>query len=129
MRRALIVMNHVLSDEQIADLRENWGATEILYLPKHLKDLISQIPPDLGELKTYIKPLLDYINEILKPGDLLIIAGEPGATFLIVNYALSKKYIPIYATTRREIIEEKLDNGKVHITRTFKHVRFRKYGV
>jgi len=127
-RKALVVINHELTENQINDLKRTYGVEKIMYLPQDLKNLISQVPPELEEIKYYIRPILEYLDENLDVGDLIVLQGEPGVTYLIANYAYQSGFVPVYSTTKREVVEEKLDNGKVHITRTFKHVRFRKYG-
>ena len=128
-RKALVVMNHELTEDQINDLKRTYGVEKIMYLPQDLKNLISQVPPELEEIKYYIRPILEYLDENLDVGDLIVLQGESGVTYLIANYAYQCGFVPVYSTTKREVVEEKLDNGKVHITRTFKHVRFRRYGV
>ncbi len=41
---------------------------------------------------------------------------------------LDSGLVPVYATTRRESVEERLPDGDGRTVRRFKHVRFRRYG-
>ena len=59
-------------------------------------------------------------------GDFLIVQGEFGTTFMIVDYALKKNLIPLHAVTKRVAKEQR--NGEI-VSRqyVFEHVCFRKY--
>jgi len=56
----------------------------------------------------------------------VIIQGESGMTFLLVDYALSRNLLPVFAVTKRVAREER-DGEIVHREYTFEHVCFRKY--
>ena len=53
--------------------------------------------------------------------------GPMPKRLLSVAFAVQHKLIPVYATTRRDVVETRLPDGTVQIRRTFQHVRFRKY--
>jgi hypothetical protein len=58
----------------------------------------------------------------------VLIQGDFGATFLMVNFAFEKGLIPIHSTTEREATEELQPDGSVRLSHRFLHKRFRKYG-
>jgi hypothetical protein len=61
-----------------------------------------------------------------KDGDLVIIQGEYGSTFSLVDFALKKKLVPVFAATKRIAKEEQ--NGEIVLRHyIFEHVRFKKY--
>jgi len=56
----------------------------------------------------------------------VLIQGDFGAVYHMVNFAKELGLIPIYATTKRESIELKQGN-KIIKKSIFKHIKFRKY--
>ena len=63
-----------------------------------------------------------------KEKDFVLIQGDFGACYLMVNFALESGLVPVYSTTRREAVEEYGENGSIRITHHFRHVMFREYG-
>jgi len=68
-----------------------------------------------------------WLDENSAPGDLILVQGDFGATFLVVGWALNCSRVPIYATTARSLEEHTLDDERVVQKRIFQHVRFRGY--
>ena len=122
----LVIMSHKLSGLQIREAKEVLKVKEIKTLPSPLQETWSNIDPE-GELKTEIlKPIKAWILEESEEKDYVLVQGEFGATFYIVDYCLNIDTIPIYATTKRQV-EERVEGNKTITYRTFKHVNFRKY--
>ena len=121
-----LLFSHTLTKEQEIDAYESLGVDNIYYLPAELRDLWSQVPPHLPQVADYVQPIKNWLTKRVKKGDYLLVQGDFGAAFLIVAWAFSQKCHPLYATTKREVLESHNDD-EVHITRTFKHVRFRFY--
>ena len=67
--------------------------------------------------------------EAASAGDYVLIQGDFGACYLMVNHVLDRECIPVYATTERQAKETRLEDGRVELTHTFQHVRFRQYGM
>ncbi len=124
-----LIFNHSLTPEQETDARRSMGAEQILELPKELKPLWSQVPPDLPEIAAHVKPVQNWLLTCAKPGDYLLIQGDFGACFLLVNFAFAHGFVPIYATTGRKVTEEMQPDGSIRVTRQFRHERFRKYEI
>jgi hypothetical protein len=83
---------------------------------------------DLAKIGPVLAPLRDWLTATAHPGDFVLIQGDFGAAYLMVNFALEKGLIPIYSTTRRSVEEERLSDGSVKLVRRFRHERFRIYG-
>jgi hypothetical protein len=126
MPRMFLLFSHKLTEEQIKDAKESLKVNEFIYLPKELQELWSNIPPDIEDIGDYIKPIKDFLKKYAKPKDYVLIQGDFGATYKMVNFAIDNDLIPIYSTTKR-IAKDIYKDDKVKITRTFKHCRFRKY--
>ena len=125
MSKAFCLLNHKLTQNQINELKNKFSIKEILYPEKELSVKWSQIPA-IEELS------MDVICSVVKwlssaqENDVLIIQGEFGSTFMIVDYALKNKLIPVHAVTKR-VAKESREGETVHREYIFEHVCFRKY--
>ncbi len=126
-QRLFVLFNHTLTEEQVADARLSLGIGEIIPAPEPLAILWRQVPPELAGLTGFIKPFIAWLDREARKGDYVLVQGEFGATYLVVNHALANGLAPIYSTTKRES-KERLENNKVIFTHTFVHKVFRKYG-
>ena len=127
MKRMFLCFNHELTREQIQDAKRNLNIDEFIHLPSRLKKLWQNIPPDLLDISSYLKPIIDWLKTTTREGDLILVQGDFGATYLIVQFAFKEGLIPVYATTKREVIEKKMPDGKVEMIHQFRHVIFRRY--
>ena len=127
MKRMFLCFNHELTREQIQDAKRNLNIDEFIHLPSSLKKLWQDIPPDLLDISSYLKPIIDWLKTKTREGDLILVQGDFGATYLIVQFAFKEGLIPVYATTKREVIEKKMPDGKVEMIHQFRHVIFRRY--
>jgi hypothetical protein len=129
MDRALIFLfNHQLTADQESDARENLGVSKVVEPPEALRELWGNVPPELAELTGYLEPVKQWLMVQASSGDYLLIQGDFGATYLMVNFALENGLIPIHSTTEREATEEVHPDGSVKLSHRFFHKRFRKYG-
>lgn len=121
-----LLFNHALTPDQERDARTSWGVDTIVSLPQALQNLWSAIPPELDALDTYLAPIIEHLDREARERDLLLVQGDFGATYIVVRYALERSLVPLYATTRRESVDEVVE-GKVVKRSLFSHVRFRTY--
>jgi len=128
MPNIYLIFSHKLTPEQEKDLRQNWQVENFIALPEHLQELWSNIPPDLPELNRYLEPIKHWLKENARSGDLVLIQGDFGAVYIVVNYAFELRLIPVYATTERLIKKEVSSKGEVVLNRIFRHKIFRVYG-
>ena len=124
--KMFLLFSHNLTDDQINDARENLKVDKFIYLPKELQNIWSNIPPEIEDITDYLKPIKEFLKNNANDGDYVLIQGDFGATYNMVNYAFENNLIPIYATTKR-VVKEVIEDGKVITIREFKHCRFRKY--
>ena len=85
------------------------------------------VPPDLPEITGYLDPVKKWLGDNAAPSDYVLIQGDFGATYLMINFALDMGLIPVYSTTDREVVEKQDDDGSVSLVHRFKHRIFRKY--
>jgi hypothetical protein len=75
-----------------------------------------------------LKPVLDWISEAGRTGDYILVQGDPGGCYIVVEHALQEGLIAVYSTTIRKASEHPQPDGSVLIKREFTHKLFRKYG-
>ena len=122
-----LIFNHKLTASQEKDAKASLNINYIVELPEKLKSLWSHIPPELSEVEEYIEPIKKWLSTSAIKNDYVLIQGDFGATYLMVNFAFEIGLIPIYATTQRQAFEKTEKDGSVKVTRQFKHITFRKY--
>lgn len=128
MARLLLLFNHTLTKDQHDAATGELGITRIITPPLQLQQLWSSIPPDAEALLPLVDPLVVWLKDVAEAGDYILIQGDFGACFLMINQALHLGMVPIYSTTARQAVEMHLDDGRVQLEHTFQHVRFRQYG-
>ncbi len=126
-RSLFLIFNHQLTKIQEDDARSSLDVRLIINLPPDLEILWRQIPPDLPEIDDYLAPIKKWLTDRASESDYVLIQGDFGATFIMVNFALEKRLIPVYSTSRREAMEEQQPDGSVKLIHHFEHRMFRKY--
>lgn len=122
----LIIMSHYLSDIQVEEAKRKYNIDNFKVLPQELQEIWSNIDP-IGELDVdSLKSIICWIQKESNENDYVLIQGEFGATFYIVDYCFNIKRVPIYATSKRQV-EEKIQGEETITNRVFRHVNFRKY--
>lgn len=127
MKKIILLFSHKLSDAQKNELSNFWHVESFVYLPDELQKIWSNISPDLESLYEIVNPIKEFLKEHADEKDLVLVQGDFGACYTMVNYAKSLKLVAIYATTKRDVIEEIVD-GKSMKKSIFEHGRFREYG-
>ncbi len=123
MKTMFILVSHRMTEKQYYDAETNYGIDRFIKLST---DAWSQIPANAETVGRYLEDIKNDISEQSKKGDLLMVQGEFGATVEMVHFAFRQGLVPVYATTQR-ISKDIVEGNKVTTTRTFEHVRFRKY--
>jgi hypothetical protein len=122
------LFNHRPTPEQMTDAESSFKIQQVVNLPADLKIRWSQIPADAPAIAPFLAPFKDWLCDSAHAGDLVVIQGDPGATYLMVHFAMELGLIPVYATTERKALEEALPDGSIRLVHHFIHRRFRKYG-
>ena len=124
--KLFLFFSHSLTYEQTKDLYKTFGDIEIVSLPDNLQFKLSNVPPEIEDLGEYVRDFEKYLLYNSTNGDLVLIQGEFGVVYRLVEFSKSISLVPIYATTKR-ITKEIVKDGKVVKTSEFKHIRFRMY--
>lgn len=125
-KQMLLIFSHQLTEKQKEEAKEKFSISQFIELDSKLLDKWANIPPDLEDLTEYIKDILEWIDEKSQIGDYVLVQGDYGATNFVVDYCKSKGLIPVYATTKRKVTEQKLGEV-IRSSREFEHVMFRRY--
>jgi hypothetical protein len=126
MKKLFLIFSHKLTNEQIDDAKNSLNIEKFEYLPKELQIIWSNIPTDLKSLDEYLNPIKEYLKKYSNNSDYVLIQGEFGAVYNIVNYSKTNNLIPIYSTTKR-VVSENIVNGIIEKKSIFSHVIFREY--
>lgn len=122
-----LLFNHTLTPEQYADAQESLGVGAFVEPPEPVRRLWGDIPAGAERISNELGLARGWLMKA-EPGDYVLIQGDFGACWLMVEFARSLGLRPIYSTTRREAQEELLEDGSVRLVHRFRHVRFREYG-
>lgn len=123
MKKLFVLLNHPLLPEQEAEARKRFGITHVVTLSN---DTWLSIDPYAPTIASILKPLKQRLLAEASKGDYLLVQGDFGATYAMINLAKKNGIIPIYATTARKVTQI-VRNGKIISQREFRHVQFRKY--
>ncbi|SFV50186.1 Uncharacterized protein MJ1673 [hydrothermal vent metagenome] len=126
MREMLLLFSHTLNKAQELDAKESYGVESFVILPDELQELWSSIPADMRDISNYLQPIRDFVLQYAHSGNIALVQGDFGATYEMVNFCKSLDILPLYATTKRNVVEQTRD-GKVVKTSVFEHVLFREY--
>jgi hypothetical protein len=121
-----LIFSHTITQYQIKDAKNSLGIETFVYLPQELQKLWSNIPPDISDIGKFLEPIKNYLKQNLQPNDYVLVQGDFGATCKIASFVKTLNAKPIYATTIRDA-QEKIIDGKVVKTSTFKHIMFRSF--
>ena len=120
-----LFFSHFLTDEQKKDAMK-MGVENFINLPDNLQNMWSNVPVELENIEEYSKPFMEFLDKNAKKGDYALIQGDFVLTCKLVNFAKKTGVVPVYSTTKREVVEKKEDDKITKISK-FKHIKFRKY--
>lgn len=122
MADVYIFFSHTLLIEQKLELKEKFFCKKIIYLPKKLQILWSNIQED----EDYAEIFFDFLKINAKEKDYILIQGEWGITYKMIEFSKKRGLIPIYSFSKR-ISNEEIKKDVVVKTSYFKHIKFKKY--
>ena len=126
MKKMFLLFSHNLTQIQIDDAKNNLDIEKFVSLSQDLQELWSNIPSDLIFIKEYLLPFSNFLKKNSNFGDVVLIQGDFGAVYQMVNFANDLGLKAVYATTTR-VIEEIVIDEKTVKKSIFEHRRFREY--
>jgi len=127
MKQLALLFSHNLTNDQKEDIEENLKVNTLYNLPDNLQKLWSQVPThqDL-DFNEYLEEIKTFLSTSLVEGDYVLIQGDFGATYHMVNFAKEEGFVAI-ASVNKRVSKEKIENGIVKKYSEFKHECFREY--
>jgi hypothetical protein len=123
-----LLFNHLLTDSQADQACRELGVRNIHVPPESITRLWADVPPEPESIGEVLHPVFQWIDQTVSENDFLLVQGDFGACWLVLEHIRDSGIIPVYATTSRQAVEQRLDDNTVRLTHTFSHVRFRQYG-
>lgn len=127
MSQLFTLFSHTLTEDQKKEAFEKLGVSDIVSLPDTLQKLWSQVPVDIKSIKIFAIPFTEWLSANAKQYDYILVQGDYGLTFYLVDFCLKNELIPVYSVTERKQTEEIKPDGSIETTRVFVHSGFRKY--
>jgi hypothetical protein len=111
MKKLALLFSHNLTDEQHIDIKKSLKVNTIYNLPSNLQKMWSQVPTDRDLIfSDYLKDIERFLLTNLDSGDFVLIQGDFGATYYMINFCKLHSFIPIYSVNKRvskEFIEDR----------------------
>jgi len=127
MPNLFVLINHKLTRNQIKDSANFLRVNKIYEPEEEIKNIWSNISPEGALDLNNLNLIINWLEISANKNDYVLVQGEFGSTFYIVDFCFQHGLIPIYATSKREYKEIKLEDGSVKRIHVFRHVQFRKY--
>jgi len=127
MKKMILLFSHKLTQEQKDEAIHRLNVKEFVSLPKNLQAIWSNISPDIVSLKEPIKSIQEFLRTNASKGDIVLVQGDFGGVYTLVNFCKERDLTAVYATTKRETIEYINEKGEMMKKSKFEHVRFREY--
>ena len=127
MSNIYLLFSHRLTQIQIDDAKQSLGVYNFIYLPDNLQKLWSNIPSDKEGIKDYLNPIKKWLKSKVEKKDYILIQGDFGATYIMVNWSFKQGFTPVYSTTERKVIKEVNQENEVISKKVFEHKKYRVY--
>lgn len=126
MKKMFLLFSHKLTEDQEIDAKNTFDIEQFIYLPPNLQHIFSNVPVELKSLSEYLIPIKIFLKENSEYEDLVLIQGDFGVVYQMVNFVKSLGLKAVYSTTLR-LSEEVFDAEGLFKMSIFKHRRFREY--
>lgn len=124
-KKVLALISHKILPEQEQELKNRFEIVDIKFLPENLQQIWSNVLYD-DKYYTNLNEIIDYMLSILNEEDYVIVQGNWGYVYKLVEEAKKNKIIPLYAFSVRDSSEDIINGEVVKITK-FKHQCFVEY--
>jgi hypothetical protein len=119
------LMNHQLTSAQERELINRYGSDGIILPSAEISSAWMNSPVDAAFKRSSLSPFLSWIEGI-PPSSAIVLQGEAGAAFALIDYALRRNLIVLHSVTERKVSEVR--RGEIVTRRCeFEHICFREY--
>jgi len=127
MKRIYLLLNHEPSEEQLKELEKVWGNFEIVEPDLKIKEFWANVDPELNNLERSDKAYEIVEDIVSKRSDAVWIQGESIMVYNVVKKLEYRNILAFAATTKRQVVEVKKEDGSVEKKSIFKHCKFVHY--
>lgn len=127
MKKMFLLFSHKLNEEQRISAKETLGVEKFICMPEELAKAWGAIPPEPDSIDEYLDIFRQWLREEAGKEDVVLISGDFGASYKMVNWCFANALLPVYVTTKRIMRESEKSDGCMEKVSIFKHVRFRRY--
>ncbi|MGL6100311.1 MAG: CRISPR-associated protein Csx20, partial [Fusobacteriaceae bacterium] len=126
MKTLFLLFSHKLTEEQVISANQTLNCKKMVYLPEILQNIWSNIPAK-KESYEYLEMFQKFLLDNSEKGDYVLIQGEWGYSYKMVNFCKENDLNPIYSTTERDTEELLNKDGSITKISKFKHVMYKSY--
>lgn len=126
-KKMFLVFSHKMNNKQLEDGRKSMNINEYVYMPDELQKVWNNIAPEKQDITDDVNKIIEWLEISMNQGDVVLVQGDFGATYKVVNYLKNNGRMVVYSTTKREAKEEIIEEGKISVHHLFSHVIFREY--
>jgi len=124
MARMFLLYSQTLTYAQKMEACEDWGVTTIIPAPSTLQVLWGKLPVGTCEINTHISPVLAWLEQEIRPEDLLLVQGETGGVYQVVTFCKSNGIRAMYSAAKHTTVEDRFPDGDTITTTIYRHIRF-----
>lgn len=125
MSKCYWLLNHPVLMDQEKELRKCFNIDEILKAPESVLKFWSNIPVSKLLPASCFNETINWLSNA-DSKDVVVIQGEPTATYRIVSFLKKKSVTVLAGITQRKSIESN-EEGKVVKVSIYEHICFREY--
>lgn len=123
----VLMFSHKLTNEQIEGAQSQYSVEDFIYLPEELQEKWANVPAR-GELpEDYCDGFKAFLEKEKADTTYVLIQGEWGVTYRMVNWCKDNGFIPVYSSSERVYESQNLDDNTVKNVHYFKHVNYKRY--
>jgi hypothetical protein len=122
-----LFFSHDLTRPQRQEAHTRLGVKDFISLPDDLQYQWSHIDPTTELTPTYMLPFTSFLNKNTNNEDYVLVQGDFGATYFMVDFCFAHQLKPIYSTTERNTKEYANAKGTFVKESIFSHIAFRPY--
>jgi len=130
MAKLFVLLSHKLTDEQKRHIQEIFEITSdnIYSLPSSLQEQWTNVPTvENLIMSTHFQAIQQWLLANAQVRDYVLVQGETGATYYMVNFCFVNHWQPIYSTSNRVVKQTTLATGELQKVSIYNHVAFRRY--
>jgi len=126
-RKLFLLFNHTLTEVQKHDVKVSLHVDECVEMPAAFRAFWGKVPPAGNIDIEFLDKINAWLLENASADDYILVQGDFGAVFYVVDFCMQYGLVPVYSTTSRNYEEKRLPDAYIESRHVFRHVQYRKY--